>query len=63
MDLGPADIVNAGVNLFSVYLLIRALNRLDTITDRIFGYLEEAKEQRESLLRAQGVDPARIQRP
>jgi len=54
-ELTPGDIVNAGVNVFTVYLLIRVLNRLDAVVDRIFGYLEEARVQREHLMRANGI--------
>lgn len=55
VDIGPGDIVNAGVNAFTVYLLVRVLNRLDDVVDRLFKYLEEAKQQRETLLEAQGL--------
>jgi hypothetical protein len=57
MDLTPGDIINAGVNVVTVYLLVRVMNRLDTVTDRIFNWLEKADAQRAAMLRAQGINP------
>lgn len=55
LNIGPGDIINAGVNVLTVYLLLRVMNRLDEVVDRLFRYLEEAKAQREALMRSQGV--------
>lgn len=55
MNLQPGDLINAGVNVVTVYLLLRVMSRLDEVTDRIFKYLEEAKAQREAIMTAQGV--------
>lgn len=57
MDLTPGDVINAGVNIVTVYLLVRVMNRLDAVTDRIFNWLEKADAQRAAMLRAQGIDP------
>ena len=57
MDLTPGDIINAGVNVVTIYLLIRVMNRLDAVTDRIFSWLEKADAQRAAMLRAQGINP------
>lgn len=56
MDITPADLINGGVNVVTVYLLLRLMNRLDTLTDRILTYLESAATQRAALLKAQGID-------
>ena len=57
VDLTPGDIINAGVNVVTIYLLVRVMNRLDTVTDRIFNWLEKADAQRAAMLRSQGIDP------
>lgn len=56
-NLTPADILNGGVNVVTVYLVLRVMNRLDALTDRILTYLENAASQRAALLKAQGIKP------
>lgn len=62
MDIEPADLVNVGVNALTVYLLLRALNRIDALTERIFAYLEAARQERAALLRSQGIEPSEVNR-
>ena len=56
MDLTPGDIVNAGVNVVTVYLLLWVMTRLDAVTDRIFSWLERSDAQREAMMTSQGID-------
>lgn len=60
MDITPADLINGGVNIVTVYLLLRLMNRLDSLTDRILTYLENAATQRAALLKAQGIKPEQL---
>lgn len=46
MDLTLGDVMNAGVNVVTVYLLLRVMNRLDAVTDRIISWLEEDEREK-----------------
>jgi hypothetical protein len=50
-------VANLGGGAVTLYLLIRVMNRLDMVVDRLFMYLERGEAQRQAILRSQGIDP------
>jgi len=49
-------LVDAGSNGFLIYLVLRLLARIDTITDRILANQENASIERQVIAKATGMD-------
>lgn len=60
MNFDVEHLVNTGVNVFTVYLVIRLLGRIDQLTDRLLERFDRADAQRQALLHNYGIDPDQL---